>query len=238
MSKKLKRKLKSGRPVAVINPDQPSPGLVATIAKLGFDGIFIDCEHGAATTERVEDMARAARLHGAASILRPDTGLPWLITRYLHRGIDGVMVPLIHTAADAQRVVDTVRYAHPDDYDEKFIVLMIESVEGIKNLKAMLKVEGVDVYFIGPGDLSQSMGFPLRVWEGEKRPGAVTMAVDRAIATIVDAGKVAGTLVNRGDVTEYIEKGVLYLYDHASHYLAFGAREFLGHVGRVKRRKR
>lgn len=234
MSSSIKRKLKDRKPVTVINPDHPSPSLVASIAKLGFDGIFIDCEHGAANMERVEDMARAARLHGAESILRPDTGLPWLITRYLHRGVDGVMVPLVHTAADAQRVVDTVRYAHPDDYEDKIIVLMIESVDGIKNLKQMLKIEGIDVFFIGPGDLSQSMGYPLRVWEGQARPAAVTTAVDRAIAAIVDAGKTAGTLVNRADTAEYIEKGVLYLYDHASHFLTSGAKEFLERVASAR----
>lgn len=227
MSLKLKEKLKKGKPVSVINPDHPAPSVVELLGKLGFDGAFIDCEHGSPTIERVEDMARAARVTGMASVLRPDSGLPWLMTRYLHRGIDGLMVPLIHSAAAAQSVVDTVRYACPDDYDEKFIVLMIESIEGVKNLKLILKVEGVDVFFIGPGDLSQSMGYPLRVWEGQERPKEVVQTIDRAFKTILDAGKVAGTLVNRSDVQGFVRKGILYLYDHASHFLARGAREHL-----------
>jgi len=227
MSRRLKAKLAKGQPVSVINPDHPSPSLVERLAKLGFDGAFIDCEHGTAGIERVAEMGRAARAAGIASIVRPDTTLPWLITRYLHCGVDGVMVPMVHDARTAQEIVDTVRYAAPDDFDERFIVLMVESTDGIRNLPEILKVEGVDVFFIGPGDLSQSMGYPPRVFEGEARPAAVVEALDAALKRILDGGKVAGTLVNRADVQEYLQKGVRYLYDHANHYLGRGAKEFL-----------
>ena len=56
---------------------------------------------------------------GTASIVRPDTNLHWLLTRYLDRGVDGIIVPFVHTAQEAQHIVDTVRYARPTDHEEK-----------------------------------------------------------------------------------------------------------------------
>ncbi len=55
--------------------------------------------------------------------------------------------------------MDAVRYALPSDYEKRLVVAMIETVDAVDNLDEMLKVEGIDVYFIGPGDLSQNMGY-------------------------------------------------------------------------------
>jgi len=111
MTNPFKEKLKRGEVVTVINPDYPSPALVEFIAGLGFDGIFVDCEHGMATIERVQEMCRAARAAGVQSIVRPDSDQGWQITRYLDAGAGGVMVPHIDTPDDARAIVETVRYA-------------------------------------------------------------------------------------------------------------------------------
>jgi len=66
-----KRKLRDGGTVLVLNPNFPSPALVEHAAELGFDVAFIDCEHGTADFERVQELARAARAGGMTSILRP-----------------------------------------------------------------------------------------------------------------------------------------------------------------------
>src|SRR5262249_25856065 len=119
MGNKFKEKLWRDEVVVVVNPDHPSASLTEFVAGLGFDGVFIDCEHGMASIESVQEMCRAARAAGVQSIVRPETDTPFLITRYLDAGAGGVMVPHIETAASARRVVDTVRYARPKDFEEK-----------------------------------------------------------------------------------------------------------------------
>src|SRR6185295_6321512 len=97
---------------------------------------------------------------GVQSIVRPENDAPFLITRYLDAGAGGVMVPHIETAAAARQVVETVRYARPKDFADKVVIAMVESVTAIANLPELLKVDGIDVFFMGPSDLSQSMGLP------------------------------------------------------------------------------
>ena len=74
---------------------------------------FIDCEQGSPDVESVENMARAARVHGMASVVRLFSPEDWVIERYLFRGVDGVVMPRVDTAEQAQRVVDAVRYCVP-----------------------------------------------------------------------------------------------------------------------------
>lgn len=76
MANLFKDKLKRGEVVVVVNPDHPSPSLTEFIGGLDFDGVFIDCEHGVASVERVQDMCRAARAAGVKSIVRPETNAP------------------------------------------------------------------------------------------------------------------------------------------------------------------
>jgi 4-hydroxy-2-oxoheptanedioate aldolase len=64
MANAFKEKLLRDEVVVVLNPDHPSPSLTEFVASLGFDGVFIDCEHGVASVERVQDMCRAARASG------------------------------------------------------------------------------------------------------------------------------------------------------------------------------
>src|SRR3954471_862016 len=157
MPNPFKDKLRRGEVVVVVNPDHPSPSLTEFVAGLGFDGIFVDCEHGMAGIERVNEMCRAARAAGVASIVRPEHNAPYIVTRYLDAGADGVMVPHIETADSARKLVATVRYARPRDHQDKIVIAMIESVGAVAALPDILGVEGIDVFFIGPSDLSASM---------------------------------------------------------------------------------
>src|SRR5271166_1821667 len=110
MANAFKEKLRRDEVVVVVNPDHPSPSLTEFIATLGFDGVFIDCEHGMAGIERVQEMCRAARVVGVQSVVRPEADAPHLITRYLDAGAGGVMVPHIETPEAARSVVEAVRY--------------------------------------------------------------------------------------------------------------------------------
>jgi 4-hydroxy-2-oxoheptanedioate aldolase len=221
MANQFKEKLKRDEVVVVLNPDHPSASLTEFIAGLGFDGVFIDCEHGMATIERVQEMCRAARAAGVQSIVRPESDAPFLVTRYLDAGAGGVMVPHIDTAAAARQVVETVRYARPKDHQDKVVIAMIESLTAIANLPELLSVEGVDVFFVGPNDLSHSMGYPAQMHHPE-----VKAMVKKASAQIREAGKIPGTLVVSETAAEFVTAGCRYLYEHANSFIITGATDF------------
>jgi 2-keto-3-deoxy-L-rhamnonate aldolase RhmA len=221
MSLPIKERLLRGEVATMINPDHPSPSLVEFIGSLGFDAVFIDCEHGMAGIERVQEMCRAARVTGAAAVVRPDANEPWLITRYLDAGASGVMVPHIHTADAARALVHAVRYARPADHADKLVVAMVESEQALQNLPEILGVEGIDVFFVGPGDLSNTLGMP-----GQRFHPKVRALVLQAGRRIVEAGKVAGTLVKRDNAADYVQGGFRFLYEHANALLAEGAQNF------------
>jgi 4-hydroxy-2-oxoheptanedioate aldolase len=205
----------------VLNPDHPSASLTEFVAGLGFDGVFIDCEHGMASIESVQEMCRAARAAGVQSIVRPENDAPFLVTRYLDAGAGGVMVPHVDTAATARQVVETVRYARPKDFQDKVVIAMVESLTAMANLPDLLAVDGIDVFFIGPNDLSHSMGLP-----GQMHHPEVKAQVKKASASIRAAGKTPGTLVVGETAAEFVAAGCRYLYEHANNLLAAGARDF------------
>lgn len=221
MANPFKEKLRRDEVVVVLNPDHPSASLTEFVAGLGFDGVFIDCEHGMASIESVQEMCRAARAAGVQSIVRPESDAPFLITRYLDAGAGGVMVPHVDTAAAARQVVETVRYARPKDFQDKVVIAMVESLTAMANLPELLAVEGIDVFFIGPNDLSHSMGLA-----GQMHHPEVKAMVKKASGSIRAAGKVPGTLVIGETAAEFVTAGCRYLYEHANNLLATGARDF------------
>ena len=221
MARGLKQKLGAGQPVVVVNPDHPSPGLVQFIGRLPVDAVFIDCEQGSAGIETMENMVRAARVGGLGSLVRLFSPDDWVIERYMLRGVDGIVVPRIDTAEAARRVVAAVRYCFPNDHAEKVVVVQIETRSALDELSEFLAIDGIDVLFVGPVDLAKSLGFA-----GNYRLPEVQAAIDQAISTIVDAGKLAGMLVGRDDVAAYLEKGVRFLYTHANDFLDLGAADF------------
>ncbi|WP_083355178.1 HpcH/HpaI aldolase family protein [Mesorhizobium sp. ORS 3428] len=231
-SRALKEKLRCGGIGTLVHSSHPSPSLVEKLAECGFDAVLIDCEHGSAGPERVEEMARAASLSGAVSILRPEDPSPWMVTKYLECGVDGLMIPLVSDAKIAQSIVDRFRFSAPFDHQDRLLILMIETIEAVNNLPQIMAVEGVDAYLVAPGDLALTIGAqPITYeWQQGNMPQAVAEVVDRAIKTIVDAGKICGTLVNHSDVGSFVDKGVRLVYDHANHMLSYGAREFLGRL--------
>ncbi|HMN86061.1 MAG TPA: aldolase/citrate lyase family protein [Bauldia sp.] len=226
MANAFKEKLARRDVVVVVNPDHPSPSLTEFVAGLGFDGIFIDCEHGMATIERVQEMCRATRVAGIQSIVRPETNAGHLITRYLDAGAGGVMVPHVDTAEAAREVVAAVRYARPRDHADKGGIAMVESLAAIRNLDAILAVDGIDVFFIGPSDLSNSMGH-----RGDAHHPEVKALVKQAAATIAAAGRVPGTLVVRETAAEFVAAGCVYLYEHANNFMSAGAADFRRYLG-------
>ena len=93
----------------------------------------------------------------------------------------------------------------------------------------MLEVEGVDVFFLGPNDLSHSMGYPAQMHHPE-----VKAAVKKAVSSIRAAGKAPGTLVVGETVGEFIAAGCRFLYQHSNNFTMTGATDFRRRVAQAQ----
>lgn len=222
---RVRDKLARDEPLVVVNADHPSPSLVEVLARQPVDVVFIDCEQGSPDVESVENMARAARLHQMASVVRVFAPQDWVLERYLFRGIDGVVAPRLDHAADARRVVEDVRYCFPNAAEPKLVVVQIESQSAVDELDDFLTIDGIDAYFIGPVDLAKSMGH-----RGDFRSPAVQSAMDEVIDRTRAAGRHVGILVDRDNATDYVRKGVRFLYTHLNDFIATGADDFSGRI--------
>jgi 2-keto-3-deoxy-L-rhamnonate aldolase RhmA len=221
MTARFKMKLASRRPVVVMNPDHPSASLVEFIARLGVDAVMIDTEQGSPDVESVEEMARAARAAGLCALVRIFSAEPWVIERYMFRGVHGIVVPRLDTAAAARRVVEEIRYCFPTNAEEKVVVVQIETANAIAELDGFLAIEGIDCLFIGAVDLAKSLGH-----RGNFRKPEVMAVLEQTVERIVRAGKPAGMMVKEDDVVHWRSKGATFLYNHLNDYALIGARHF------------
>mgnify|MGYP002651363567 CR=1 FL=1 len=131
------------------------------------------------------------------------------------------------SAEEARQIVDTVRYAYPRDHEDRLVICMIESADTVKNeLDAMLKVDGVDVFFVGPNDLAQSMGYTSFTPYGLEPPADVDEMVERALGKISAAGKVGGTLTKADRLNHWLQKGARFIYYHSDPILRQGISAF------------
>ena len=221
-----------------------SAEVIDFIGQFGFDGMWIETEHGTATWEEVAHMSRACDLWGMTPLCRVSSNEPWLITRTLDVGATGIVVPHVSTKEEAERAARSAKYGpagyrgmfggrqsfgvsdyHRKANDETLVVILIEEMEAVHNLEEMLSVDDVDVYFIAPSDLAQTMGHT-----GEPAHPDVLSVVDRCIDQVVTAGKVAGTLVWDDTVEGYIDKGARCFLTNWQPWIARGATQYLSKI--------
>jgi 2-keto-3-deoxy-L-rhamnonate aldolase RhmA len=233
-SNMMKTKLAAGKAALGLSVMIPSAQTVEMAGGLGFDWVLIDCEHGTITIETVELMIMAAEASGITPIVRPRSNDPHDILEAMDRGAAGVQVPHVSSRADAVRAVEAVKF-HPmggrslaagtrasgygyrssaGDFvaaanRETLVCVQIEDEAALGNVDDMLGVEGVDVFFIGPSDLSQSMGYP-----GNPKAEPVAKAIESTLAKIVAAGKTPGMPATTEHLEATIERGVRYTYTH------------------------
>jgi len=243
----LKQKLEAGKAVFGVMITFPSPPVVEMLGYLGFDWILIDNEHGTITVENSEDLIRAGEISGVAPIVRPVSNKPEIIAPFLDRGAWGVQIPHVNTAEEARAAVDAVKY-HPlghrgifsgsrpagyglsgttaeyveDANRNTLVCLMLEEVEAIENLAEMVEVDGVDVFFIGSGDLSQSMGYP-----GQQTHPEVQRLVEQGVTTIREAGRIAGVSCPDSYVPKFLGMGVQYFHGSVNRLLQSSSVNYL-----------
>ena len=237
---KAKHKLEQGGTVIVLGGSNDAE-FIDQVGPLGFDAVWIEGEHGPVDFKDIPGATRACDLWGMTSVVRVNLNLPGVIYRTLDVGAQGIVVPHVNTADEARAVVDAAKFGpigHRGAYtsrqgfgvpdyvaranDETLLVILIEDIIAVNNLADILTVDNIDVFFVAPGDLAQSMGLT-----GQTSHPDVLAAVDRGIATIVDSGRVAGMLVNDSTVADYLAKGVRYVGIPWTSWLNAGAKGFL-----------
>ena len=242
----MKTRFAAGQPAFGLSVMIPSPQIVESAAGMGFDWVLIDCEHGTVALETMELMVMAAEAAGVTPIVRPRSNSAADILMAMDRGAMGVQIPHVNTAEQARAAVAAVKF-HPqgerslavgtrasrygfsgtmaefvaEANAQTLVCVQIEDAEALPNLDEILKVEGIDVFFIGPSDLSQSMGHP-----GNAKAPPVAKAIDDALAKIVAAGKTPGMPASAEAVQGVLAKGVRYVYTHLPLILGTGAKTY------------
>lgn len=208
----LKRKLAANEPVIGVFMPVPSPQLVEVSAVAGFDFVLIDNEHGPLAAETAYTMVLAAEAAGITPIARVGNRDKQEVLKYLDIGIQGIMSPQIHTAEAAEAAVAATKFvprgtrglaggrafrygvgiaaseAAKRLNEEMLTLIQFEHIDALAELERIVQTPDLDVLFVGPNDLAQSMGFP-----GEPGREEVTRIADQAVAIAKAAGVRTGT---------------------------------------------
>ena len=206
----------------------------------GYDGVWLEGEHGTVDAAQIGDLTRACDLWGMTSLIRVNRNDQGLIYRTLDCGAMGISVPHVNTKAEAQNVVDGAKFAPigyrgmftsrqgygVDNYfdvanSETLVVVLIEDIVAINNLDDILTVDHIDVFFVAPSDLATSMGHI-----GNTNHPDVQNTIDSALARIQAAGRVAGTLTTDATVEKYVKAGVRFLMTGVGGWITSGAAAF------------
>lgn len=192
-----------------------SPVAAEVCAAAGVDWVLLDLEHGTGGEEQVRDVVPAAASYGVPTVVRVESAARIRMGRVLDAGAAGIMLPRMNTPEEVAEAVRHLRY--PPDGDrgvatynracrfgldpgaldranaEVLGVVQIESATAVGNAGAIAALDGVDVLFVGPRDLSHDLGVP-----GDLTAPAFTGALERVLAAGRQHGKACGLLVNDG----------------------------------------
>jgi 4-hydroxy-2-oxoheptanedioate aldolase len=224
--KRIKEKLRDGRPVFTTGLRFHAPRLVEMLARSGADQIFLDAEHGPLSEAECEEMVRAADLYDVPVVIRVPVNAPEVILRYLDIGTSAIMAPHVASRADAERAVRAVKYPPegarsyalgrggellglgPAEYvrranEETLVYALFEDVAGVGEIEAICRVPGIDGVAVGAYDLAASMGHPGHPWRDD-----VQAVVDRVRETCRRTGMPFGTVPrDRADLARQIQQG-------------------------------
>ena len=237
---RIKHKLNEGG-AAYVMSGLTHPDDIDAFGSIGFDGVWLEGEHGPVDAAELGNLTRACDIWGMTSVVRVNRNDQALIYRTLDRGAQGIIVPHVNTKAEAQNVVDGGKFAPVGyrgmflsrqgygvaDYfkianDETLLVVLIEDIAAVRNLDEILTVDHIDVFFVAPSDLATSMG---RI--GELDHPEVQNTIDDTLARISAAGRVAGTLASNETVEKYAAAGVRFFLTTIGPWIAAGAAEFM-----------
>jgi 2-keto-3-deoxy-L-rhamnonate aldolase RhmA len=174
----------------------PSPEIAEICAEAGFDWLFLDMEHGLLDIKDVQMIIQAVGMRCACLVRIPENGEMW-VKKTLDTGASGIIMPHISTAKEAARMVRWGKYppkgcrsvgiARAQRYGANLLesiemanknnifVVQAEHIEAVRNIEAILNVKGIGAVFIGPYDLSASMGKLGRVEDKDVKAAILTI---------------------------------------------------------------
>ncbi len=246
----IRRRLEAAQPVFGCTITTASLDLAARAATAGFDFLWLELEHSPLTLETVRHIVLATRALPAVPFARLPVTETWTAKRVLDAGVHGVIFPFVSSAALAEQAAAACRYPpqgrrgsgaslaiscwpDPDGYydsaDRNIItVAVVEEVEAIARIDEIAATPGIDVIFVGTGDLSFSMGL-----RGQQQHPRVEEAAAAVLAAARRHGKIAGRPAGSVDDTaRYIADGFLF-FQGPSDLALFeaGTQAFLGPHG-------
>lgn len=198
------------------------PAIAEIMARAGFDWLAIDLEHSVITIREAEELIRVVDLCGVVPLVRVSANDSVQIKRVMDAGAHGVIVPMVNTPGEAMDAVAAVQYppagrrgvglARAQGYGTAFrsylewvrtdavVIVQVEHIDAVNCLGDILSLPGVDGYFIGPYDLSASMGLA-----GEFDHPEMVGALERIKRAGEDSGKPGGLHVVEPDTSRLEE---------------------------------
>lgn len=249
----VKARLKAGKPALGVSLSVMNPELIRTISNSGFDWVLYDTEHGPWSIETVNDMIQSTSNSVASPIIRVVWNDMNAIKKALDTGAFGIIVPWVSSKEEVERAVRYSKYPPKglrgfgpgraskawgitwEDYvkiadEEILIAIQIEREEAIRRIEEIVSAEGVDATWLGPGDLSASMGLI-----GQFFHPKVIRAMERMVEACEAAGVAPGIAAGAGVekfgveyVNRLIEDGFRFInIGGDTGLLNFGCKEFL-----------
>ena len=230
MQNAFKAALQAGRPQIGLWLGLTSSYSAELLAGAGFDWLLIDGEHAPNSVQTVLTQLQAIAPYPSQPVVRPSWNDPVQIKQLLDVGAQTLLVPMVQNADEARQAVRATRYPPAGirgvgsalarasrwnripDYlqqanDAMWVLVKIETREGVKNRPRLRAGEGAEGVFIGPADLSADMGFA-----GNPQHPEVQAAIEQAIAQIRAAGKAPGILMaNEPLAKRYLELGARFV---------------------------
>jgi 4-hydroxy-2-oxoheptanedioate aldolase len=224
----VKRRLMAGETVFGSFFKVDSPTIAELYGLAGFDFLILDAEHGCLSHSQIENLVRTCELMGMSSVVRTPDAEEANLLHVLDSGASGIQVPSLKSASEVRDVIRKAKYwpvgergsaracraagyGTMADYEQRanaetLVSVHVENKEMVEDIEALCQIDELDVLFIGPGDLSASLGHP-----GNAGHPDVVAAIDRVIE--VAAGrKHLGTVVGNAKALEtYVARGVHYI---------------------------
>ncbi|MBM3802328.1 MAG: siderophore biosynthesis protein SbnG [Acidimicrobiia bacterium] len=196
---RMKQLLREGKAVYSCTVAIPHPNLAEIAGLAGYECVMLDGEHGTVSSGTLDAMILASYAGGSTPIFRAPSLDTTLVKQALDHGAGGILFPHIRTVEDAKQAVALCKYrpegrrgvgpgrpigyglGDPKAYvananDNMIVALMIEEPQAVENLEAIAAVPGIDIFNMGPWDLSTAYGFPI-----EERHPLVVQAFEKAL---------------------------------------------------------
>lgn len=232
LTNSVKEKMLRGEAAFGTLVSMPSPSVAQVLAASGFDWLWFDQEHGPIPFDTLHNMINATAVGGdkCTPLTRVPADALWTVKPVLDAGALGVIFPFVENAEGAKAAIESTFYPpigkrgfgpfhagsrwglglrdYAEQADDAILrVLMLESKDAVENAEEIMAVEGIDVAFLAPFDLSQSLGVP-----GQFDNPVYLEALDRLEKATEQAGAIMGTLVLDADMAKAkLDRGYRFL---------------------------